>query len=222
MNLGELSTKLLCGLLDGSDIFEAWVEKASPNSWPAALRWKEWCSFPFFNTMDLDLEGLKLILAQVMSFSSPFKVHLLPGTDVVVMARLSIWVLIRGCRTSADLTIVKWSYSYDSFSQDNVSLMFDQLVWYGRCNVSGVPEEKMGQSSRGDAKKLPFYTQQRCCFIKPKGLAMKAAHFLALSLPHLLCRSALQRVISLQFCQWLLLLLCRFLVLPLEGSGHLT
>ena len=70
---------------------------------------------PFFNTMNLDLEGLKLILAQVMSFSSPCRIHLLLGTDVVVMVRSSMYALIRGCHTpdlvrgplqstSADLT----------------------------------------------------------------------------------------------------------------------
>lgn len=47
-------------------------------------------TFPFFSTMDLDFEGLKLILAQMMSFSSPCRIHLHPGTDVVVMVKLSM------------------------------------------------------------------------------------------------------------------------------------
>ena len=47
-------------------------------------------TFSLFSTMDLDLEGLKIILAQVMSLSSLCRIHLLPGTDVVVMVRSSI------------------------------------------------------------------------------------------------------------------------------------
>lgn len=48
-------------------------------------------TFLFFSNMDFDLEGLKLILAQVMS---PSRIHLLPGTNVVVMVRSSISSLI--------------------------------------------------------------------------------------------------------------------------------
>lgn len=46
------------------------------------------------HTSDLDLMALKLILAQVISFSGPCRNHLLPGTDVVVIV-----ALIGGCRT---------------------------------------------------------------------------------------------------------------------------
>lgn len=44
-------------------------------------------TFPLFSTMDHDLEGLKLILAQAMSLSSPCRIHLHPGTGVVVTVR---------------------------------------------------------------------------------------------------------------------------------------
>ncbi len=57
---------------------------------PETEKWNLSTTFPFFSTMDLDLEGLKLILAQVMTLSSPCRIHLLPGTDVVVMVRTSI------------------------------------------------------------------------------------------------------------------------------------
>ena len=46
--------------------------------------------FPFSSTMDLDLEGLKLIFANEMSHPSPFKIHLLFEMDVVVMVRSSM------------------------------------------------------------------------------------------------------------------------------------
>ena len=54
-------------------------------------------SFPFFNTSDLDSAALKLILANVMSFSILFSCRLAPITDVVVIVMLSINVLIIGC-----------------------------------------------------------------------------------------------------------------------------
>lgn len=36
-------------------------------------------------TIVLDMEGLKLILAQVVHLSNPWRIHLLPGTDVVMV-----------------------------------------------------------------------------------------------------------------------------------------
>lgn len=39
--------------------------------------------FPFFSTRDLDFAGLKLMRVQLTSSSSPFWIHLLPGTDVL-------------------------------------------------------------------------------------------------------------------------------------------
>lgn len=41
-------------------------------------------TLPFFITSDLDLAGLKLILAQVMSLSWPWRIPALPRADVVV------------------------------------------------------------------------------------------------------------------------------------------
>lgn len=51
---------------------------------------------PFFSTNDQDLLGLKLILAYVMSFSRPWRLHLMLGTNGVVMVRSSMKPLIRG------------------------------------------------------------------------------------------------------------------------------
>lgn len=56
-------------------------------------------TFPRFRTMDLDFVGLKLILAQRISFSRPCRIHLHPGTDVVVTLKSSIKARIGGCRT---------------------------------------------------------------------------------------------------------------------------
>ena len=47
-------------------------------------------TFPFFKINDLDLEGLKLILAHAICFSKPRKIHLHPVTDDVVTVRSSI------------------------------------------------------------------------------------------------------------------------------------
>ena len=50
------------------------------------------------STMALDLAGLKHILAQEMSFSRLWSIHLPPGTDVVVTVRSSMNALMGGCR----------------------------------------------------------------------------------------------------------------------------
>ncbi len=42
----------------------------------------------------------------------------------------------------------------------------------------------------------PLRLSPSSCFVKPKGLAMKIAHFMARSLPLLRCHSALRRIIS--------------------------
>lgn len=39
-------------------------------------------------TIVLDMEGLKLILVQVVNFSNPWRIHLFPGTDVVMVRSL--------------------------------------------------------------------------------------------------------------------------------------
>jgi len=44
-------------------------------------------------------DSLKIIRAQVISSSRPFKIHLLPGTDVIVTVRSSIKALMDGCLT---------------------------------------------------------------------------------------------------------------------------
>ena len=54
-------------------------------TFPEIVKWNLSITFPFFSTMDLDLEGLRLILAHVMSLSSLCRIHLLPGTDVVAV-----------------------------------------------------------------------------------------------------------------------------------------
>lgn len=72
---------------------------------------------PFLSTNDLYLLGLKLILANVMSYCKPWRICLVPDTENVVMVRPSMKVLIRGClmpdfvlgslrSTSADLATV--------------------------------------------------------------------------------------------------------------------
>lgn len=72
---------------------------------------------PLLTTSEFDFTGLKLIFAQVMSFSRPWRIHPLPGTDVVVTVRSSLKALIGGScipvfikgrlhSTSADLTII--------------------------------------------------------------------------------------------------------------------
>jgi len=54
---------------------------------------------PFFRTSDLNLEGLTLNLAHLISLSRPWRIHLLPGTEDVETVRLSIQALIGGCPT---------------------------------------------------------------------------------------------------------------------------
>ena len=53
-------------------------------------------TFPFFTTRERDLAGLKPIRAQLMSLSRPWRIHLQPGTDVVVTVRSSIKALMGG------------------------------------------------------------------------------------------------------------------------------
>lgn len=48
------------------------------------------CIRPFFSTNDLELLSLKLILPHVMSFSRPWRIHLVLATDAVVMVRSSV------------------------------------------------------------------------------------------------------------------------------------
>lgn len=55
-------------------------------------------TFPRLRTMDLDFVGLKLILAQRISFSRPCRIHQHPGTDVVVTVKSSMKARIGGCR----------------------------------------------------------------------------------------------------------------------------
>ena len=64
---------------------------------PASVKRNLSTTRPFFSTNDLDLLGLKLILAHAMSFSRPWRIHLVPGTEDVVMVRSSIKALIGGC-----------------------------------------------------------------------------------------------------------------------------
>ncbi|XP_029985493.1 glutamyl aminopeptidase [Sphaeramia orbicularis] len=84
---------------------------------PPMVKRKWSATLPFFRTRDLDLVGLKLILAQEMSRSSPWRSHLQPGTEVAITVRSSINALMGGCRvpdldkgplhsTSADFTIM--------------------------------------------------------------------------------------------------------------------
>ena len=53
-------------------------------------------TLPFFKTKDLDFSGLKDILTHPISFSSPFRIHLAPGTDSVVTVRSSMKARIGG------------------------------------------------------------------------------------------------------------------------------
>lgn len=84
---------------------------------PARVKQNLSTTCPFLSTKDLDFLGLKLILAHVMSFSRPWRIHLVPGTEDVMMVRLSIKALVGGClepdfvfgpwhSTSADLATI--------------------------------------------------------------------------------------------------------------------
>lgn len=53
---------------------------------PEMEKWNLSITFPLFSTIDLDLEGLKLILAQAVSLLVG-STYPLPGTDVVVIVR---------------------------------------------------------------------------------------------------------------------------------------
>jgi len=65
-----------------------------------SAKWNSSVVFPCFSTRDLDFAGLKFMQAQVIISSRPFRIHLLPGTDVVVIVRLSMKARMGGCRTS--------------------------------------------------------------------------------------------------------------------------
>lgn len=65
-------------------------------------------TFTFFWTKELDLADLKLIHTQDMSFSNPWRIHLAPGTAVVVTCDVIhqssdclVPVFLRGLRCSA-------------------------------------------------------------------------------------------------------------------------
>lgn len=75
---GRLWFRLLMGLLSGS-------EKLGGLWFVVALDGTEGCGYA--------------LLAQLMSFSSPWNIHLLPETDVVVTVGSSMKALIGGCRT---------------------------------------------------------------------------------------------------------------------------
>lgn len=95
--LGKPGLKVTAGFVDGSCVLQS-------KSFPKLLTGcsdnvgmivseivkRNLTTFPFFSTKDLDFDGLKLILAHEMSFSSPCKIHLLPGTDDVVTVRSSM------------------------------------------------------------------------------------------------------------------------------------
>lgn len=107
-------------------VYDSWVLQGAVKDLAQALDqflghwWNSGLSqgtYPFFRTRDQDWAGLKLILAQEMSRSSPWRSHLHPGTDIVITVKSSIKALIGGCwvpdldlsplhSTSADLTIM--------------------------------------------------------------------------------------------------------------------
>lgn len=49
------------------------------------VKWYLSIILPFFSTTYLDFTGSKLIRAQAISSSRPFRIYLLPGTDVVTV-----------------------------------------------------------------------------------------------------------------------------------------
>lgn len=53
-------------------------------------------SFSFLKTNELEFAGLILILVHEMSLLTPWRSHLHPGTDVVVILRSSMNALIEG------------------------------------------------------------------------------------------------------------------------------
>lgn len=104
--------------------FRSLLWKAFPDFWVGSLlqilvspklkqKWS--VTFPFHKSQDLDFEGLKHILAQLIRQSIPWRSYLHPGTDVLVTVRSAINVLIGSCwvpdldkdplhSTSADFT----------------------------------------------------------------------------------------------------------------------
>ncbi|KAL4001160.1 hepatocyte growth factor activator [Sarotherodon galilaeus] len=86
------------------------------------------------STIDLDLEGFKLILAHEMSLSSPRKIHLHPGTDDIVMVyrknqeEMKTWSEARDfCRAiGGDLISL---HSHQEWRQLNV--YYSEKFWIG-------------------------------------------------------------------------------------------
>ncbi len=104
--LSKIFPKLLTGLSVTDGICDPYRVKRNRSA-----------TLPFFKPRDLDLAGLKLILAHRMRRWSPWSSHLHPGTEAAVTVRSSIKALMGGCRvpdldmgplhfTSADLTIM--------------------------------------------------------------------------------------------------------------------
>ncbi|KAM3849659.1 mitogen-activated protein kinase kinase kinase kinase 2 [Diretmus argenteus] len=58
-----------------------------------------WEDSVLVETKDLDFDGLKLMRAHDMSFSKPRRIHLAPGTVVVITVRSSMKALMGGCLT---------------------------------------------------------------------------------------------------------------------------
>jgi len=91
---------------------------ATDEIWSSPNQKRNWSViFPFFRTIDQDFVGLKLMCAHVMSLSNPWRIHLAPGTAVVLAVRSSMKALMGGCFTpdllrgprhsvSADLTSI--------------------------------------------------------------------------------------------------------------------
>lgn len=109
VNPDKTVLKFFAGSLDGGRVFEA-VIKELPRLLtgfsvmggmvaPASEKQHLSTTFPLLSMKDLDFSGLKHILAQVMSFSRPWGIHLLLGMDVVVTIRSSMKAHIGGCRT---------------------------------------------------------------------------------------------------------------------------
>lgn len=95
-----------------------WDSACSHESMPLVWTCRPSCCIdlppPPLKSCPVPVGGLKLILAQRMSRSSPWRSHLHPGTDVVITVKLSIKALMGACRVPdldlhsplADLTIM--------------------------------------------------------------------------------------------------------------------
>lgn len=87
----SILSNTLPDLLTGFSVIDGMVS-------PATLNQNLSSTFPYLNTIDLDLAGFKCTHAHSISFLSPCRIHWQPGIDSVVTVRSNINVLMGGWR----------------------------------------------------------------------------------------------------------------------------